>query len=120
MTPRATMVEESVEHAFEDLAARRWIEAALRARETLAATRKSLVELPRKNWTQALPAELKRPPAGWKPRLATENPETQSGDTRTNCKQPTPPWMNRPDHWRRLLMDQPMEAMLLRERGLLK
>lgn len=36
------MVEESVEHAFEDLAARRWIEATLRAKETLAATRKGL------------------------------------------------------------------------------
>ena len=38
------MVEESVEHAFEDLAARRWVEAALRARETLAATRKGLAD----------------------------------------------------------------------------
>jgi molecular chaperone DnaK len=36
------MVEESVEHAFEDLAARRWIEAKLRAEETVAATRKGL------------------------------------------------------------------------------
>ncbi len=34
------MVEESVEHAFEDLAARRWIEAKLRAEETMVATRK--------------------------------------------------------------------------------
>ncbi len=32
------MVEESVEHAFEDLAARRWIEARLKAQETLKAT----------------------------------------------------------------------------------
>ncbi len=38
------MVEESVAHAFEDLAARRWIEAKLRANETLAATRKALVD----------------------------------------------------------------------------
>jgi molecular chaperone DnaK len=37
------MVEESVEHAFEDLEARRWIEAKLRASETIAATRKGLV-----------------------------------------------------------------------------
>src|SRR4029077_15471963 len=34
------MVEESVEHAFEDLAARRWIEAALGAEEAGAAKRK--------------------------------------------------------------------------------
>jgi molecular chaperone DnaK len=38
------MVEESVEHAFEDLTARRWIEASLRAREAVAATRKGLAD----------------------------------------------------------------------------
>jgi len=36
------MVEESVEHAFEDLAARRWVEAKLKAKETLAATKNAL------------------------------------------------------------------------------
>jgi molecular chaperone DnaK len=36
------MVEESVAHAFEDLAARRWIEAKLKAQEVLAATRPAL------------------------------------------------------------------------------
>lgn len=36
------MVEESVEHAFDDLAARRWVEAKLKANEILAATRKGL------------------------------------------------------------------------------
>ncbi|HTR43663.1 MAG TPA: molecular chaperone DnaK [Pseudomonadales bacterium] len=36
------MVEESVAHAFEDLAARRWIEARLKANETLAATKNAL------------------------------------------------------------------------------
>ena len=36
------MVEESVEHAFDDLAARRWIEAKLKANETLAATKNAL------------------------------------------------------------------------------
>ena len=36
------MVEESVEYAFEDLAARRWIEAKLKANETLAATKNAL------------------------------------------------------------------------------
>jgi molecular chaperone DnaK len=38
------MVEESVEHAFEDLRARQWIEAKLRADETLAAARKGLAD----------------------------------------------------------------------------
>jgi molecular chaperone DnaK len=36
------MVEESVEHAFTDLAARRWVEAKLKAEALLAATRKGL------------------------------------------------------------------------------
>ena len=38
------MVEESVEHAFEDLAARRWIEAKLKANELISATRKALAD----------------------------------------------------------------------------
>jgi molecular chaperone DnaK len=38
------MVEESVEHAFEDLAARHWIEAKLKANELISATRKALVD----------------------------------------------------------------------------
>jgi molecular chaperone DnaK (HSP70) len=36
------MVDESVEHAFEDLAARRWVEAKLKATELLKAARKGL------------------------------------------------------------------------------
>ena len=36
------MVEESVEHAFDDLAARRWIETKLKAEQLLAATLKGL------------------------------------------------------------------------------
>src|SRR5581483_5293936 len=38
------MVEESVEHAFDDLKARRWIEARLKAAETIKATRNGLAE----------------------------------------------------------------------------
>jgi molecular chaperone DnaK len=38
------MVEESVEHAFTDMRARQWIEARLRAEETLAAARKGLAD----------------------------------------------------------------------------
>lgn len=38
------MVEESVEHAFTDLAARRWIETKLKAEELLQATRKGLAD----------------------------------------------------------------------------
>ena len=38
------MVEESVEHAFDDLATRRWVEAQLKARELALATRNALTE----------------------------------------------------------------------------
>ena len=38
------MVDQSVEHAFEDLAARRWVEAKLKAEAVVAATRKGLAE----------------------------------------------------------------------------
>jgi molecular chaperone DnaK len=38
------MVEESVEHAFEDLAARRWVEARLKAEETIKATQSGLAQ----------------------------------------------------------------------------
>ena len=38
------MVEESVEHAFEDLGARRWIEGRLKAQALIAATHKGLAE----------------------------------------------------------------------------
>jgi len=38
------MVEESVEHAFEDMDARRWVEASLKAKEALAAARSGLEE----------------------------------------------------------------------------
>jgi len=39
------MIEESVEHAFDDIEDRRWIEARLRAKQTIAATRKGLESL---------------------------------------------------------------------------
>ena len=39
------MIEESVEHAFDDIEERRWIEAKLRADQTAAATRKGLESL---------------------------------------------------------------------------
>ena len=38
------MVEESVDHAFEDLEARRWIETRLKANQLLDATRKALAD----------------------------------------------------------------------------
>jgi molecular chaperone DnaK len=110
------MVEESVEHAFEDLASRRWIEAALRARETAAATRKGLAEAATEideDYRAQLEAALGVVEAA----LATENTETKTGQTgqlQTACAaldELTKPLAE-------LLMDRAMEA-LLRKRGLI-
>lgn len=108
------MVEESVEHAFDDLATRRWVEAKLKATELLAASRKGLSscapELER-DYVVRVEAVLKSVEAA----LATENPETGTGDARqlqSACAaldEVTKPLAD-------LLMDRAMEAML-RQRG---
>jgi molecular chaperone DnaK len=105
------MVEESVEHAFEDLETRRWIEAKLRANETIAATRKGLIdfgaELPepeRNAIEEALHSleELITAEAG--------NAQTLKA-AHTSLDEATKPLAQ-------LMMDKAMEAML-RKRGLL-
>jgi molecular chaperone DnaK len=73
------MVEDSVEHAFEDLAARRWIEAKLKATELLSATRKGLAdcanELDPAYRVEVLDALLEV-----EEKLALEQRESQAGD----------------------------------------
>ena len=108
------MVEESVEHAFEDLAARRWIEAKLKATELSAATRKGLADC-----AAELDADYKQRVEGAlrdvETLLATEHSETKSGDTKqlqaacAALDEATRPLAD-------LLMDRAMEA-LLRKRG---
>ena len=111
------MVEESVEHAFEDLAARRWIEGALKAREALAATRKGLadfgaeLELSNRGQIEAAMTELEAA-------LATENAETQPGDlARLKAAGAALDEATRP--LADLMMDNAMAA-LLRKRGLIE
>jgi molecular chaperone DnaK len=110
------MVEESVEHAFEDLAARRWIEATLRAREAVAATRKGLADCASEidaDYQKQLETALGAVDAA----LATENPQTKTGNTQqlqaasTALDEATQPLAN-------LLMDKAMDAML-RKRGII-
>jgi molecular chaperone DnaK len=108
------MVEESVEHAFADLAARRWIEAKLKATELSAATRKGLADC-----AAELDADYKQRVEGAlrdvETLLATEHSETKSGDTKqlqaacAALDEATRPLAD-------LLMDRAMEA-LLRKRG---
>jgi len=111
------MVEESVEHAFTDLAARRWIEAKLRAKATLAATRKALADCP----TEMDPGYRKKIESaarGVEDALAAENAASGSGDLKNlqaavaALDEATTPLAD-------LLMDKAM-ASLLRKRGLIQ
>src|SRR5665213_4406048 len=91
------MVEESVEHAFDDLAARRWIEAKLKANETLTATRKAIkdfggeIENDYREKILLAAAEVEKV-------LAPEN-FGGSGDLK-NCSPPSPPWTKPRSRWR--------------------
>jgi molecular chaperone DnaK len=111
------MVEESVEHAFEDLAARRWVEERIRATQTLSATRKALLDAAG-DLDDASQIRVQAALAAVESALATENAETKIGDTpllktvSTALDEATRPLAE-------LLMDRAMEAML-RKRGLIK
>jgi molecular chaperone DnaK len=110
------MVEESVEHAFEDLAARRWIEAKLKAREVLAATRAALtacageVEAEYAEKITAAAAEVETA-------LAMENDREAGELKRLQTAIATLDEITKP--LAELLMDRAMEAML-RKRGLIQ
>lgn len=73
------MVEASVEHAFDDLALRRWVEAKLRAEETIAATRKGLSEF-RETVAPDVIATIETAMAAVDRVLVAVDPKTQTGD----------------------------------------
>jgi len=111
------MVEESVEHAFEDLAVRRWIEGKLKANETLVATKNALascadeIENDYRMKIESAAREVEKI-------LATENLEIGAGDLKklqsaiAALDEITKPLAE-------LLMDRAMEAML-KKRGLIQ
>ncbi len=108
------MVEESVEHAFEDLAARRWIEAKLKAQEVLTAAQTGLAECAAElenGYRVQVEAAIHELTTA----LATEQATTQTGDlprlksAHTALDAATQPLAD-------VLMDKAMEAML-RQRG---
>jgi molecular chaperone DnaK len=111
------MVEESVEHAFEDLAARRWIEATLKARQTLDAAQKGLADCADET-DAGYKAQVEAALAAVEAALATENAETKVGDLRklqeanAALDEVTKPLAE-------ILMDRAMESML-RKRGLIQ
>jgi molecular chaperone DnaK len=109
------MVEESVEHAWDDLAARRWIEAKLRAEETLTAARTGLNGV-REELDPAYLAQVEEAITTVTAVLAAEDPETKTGDVnRLKAAHAQLDEVTRP--LADLLMERAMEAMLAR-RGL--
>ncbi len=111
------MVEESVEHAFEDLAARRWVEAALCAREALSATRKGLVDFATE-LDDAARGDIETAAVEVEAALTTENPATQAGDTQ-RLQKASAVLDEATRALAELMMDSAMAAML-RKRGLIK
>jgi molecular chaperone DnaK len=111
------MVEESVEHAFDDLAARRWIEVRLKANETLTATRNALASCAAEIETDYR-EKIESAARAIEMILAAENSENDSGDliklqaSIAVLDEITKPLAD-------LLMDKAMEAML-RKRGLIQ
>jgi molecular chaperone DnaK len=110
------MVEESVEYAFDDLRARQWIEAKIRAGETIMATRKTMAQYASElepEYRAQLDAALEEIEAV----LSSEDPRTKTGDPKklkeanTKLDEVTKPLA---DH----AMDKAMEEML-RKRGLI-
>jgi molecular chaperone DnaK len=110
------MVEESVEHAFDDLAARRWIEAKLKANETLAATKNALagcageIEKDYRDKIEMAAREVEKI-------LAEENPSGSGGLKQLQSTIGALDEITRP--LAELLMDRAMAAML-RKRGLIQ
>lgn len=110
------MVEESVEHAFDDLASRRWIEARLKAVETVKATRTGLADSGHKISAEAR-EQIEASLSEVETALATEDPKIQSGNlaalkaAHAKLDEATKPLAE-------LLMDKAMDAML-RKRGLI-
>lgn len=111
------MVEESVEHAFDDLAARRWIEAKLKATELAAATKKGLADCAGEI-SQEERARIEQALAEVEKVLAPAGDDSATGDVKglnaacTALDEATRPIAD-------LLMDRAMTAML-RKRGLIQ
>ncbi len=110
------MVEESVEHFFEDTRARQWIEAKLKATETTTATRSALAEC-----GADLPPEqrlrVEQTLAAVDVLLAAEDPASKVGDP-IRLKPAVAALDEATKPLAELLMDRAMDAML-QQRGLI-
>lgn len=110
------MVEESVEHAFDDLRARQWIEAKLRAAETITATRKGLAECAA-DITADYRRQIENALEAVEAVLAQEDPKTKTGDP-NKLKAANAALDEATRQLADLMMDKAMEAML-RKKGLI-
>ena len=110
------MVEESVEHAFDDLRARQWIEAKLRAAETLTATRKTMAEY-HDQLDPEYKIQIEAALEAVESVLALENSRTKTGDPE-RLKSATSALDTVTTPLAEHAMDQVMEAEL-RRRGLI-
>ena len=111
------MVEESLDHAADDLEARRWIEAQLRATETVTATRKGLVEAAG-DLTPELQTRIQQAMQEVETVLAAEDPATKTGNLQA-LQQASAALDEATRPLADLLMDRAMLAML-QKRGLVK
>jgi molecular chaperone DnaK len=110
------MVEESVEHAFEDLRARQWVEAKLRAQETLTATHKGLAEC-RSDVSPEYAIQVEEALKQVEAVLQTEDATTGFGDL-VKLKEGVRQLDELTRDLAEVMMDKAMEAML-RKRGLI-
>lgn len=111
------MVEESVEHAFDDLRARQWVEAKLRAEDTLGATRKGLADFGAEldaDYKTKVETAMRAVEAV----LAAEDATTKVGDP-AKLKSAVAVLDEETKPLADLLMDKAMEAML-RKRGVIQ
>jgi len=106
------MVEESVEHAFDDMAARQWVEAKLRAQETAAAARKGIA-LHRDELDGTVLEDIERALHRVEKLVAVENGKAKDlKAAHAELDETTKPLAD-------LMMDKAMET-LLRKRGLIQ
>jgi molecular chaperone DnaK len=108
------MVEESVEHAFDDLAARRWVEQKLKAQELLTATRKGLTRCAATLEADYI-ASVENAMQTVEAAVRTETAATETGDL-AQLKQACAELDATTKLLADVLMDQAVEAML-RKRG---
>jgi molecular chaperone DnaK len=111
------MVEESLDHAFDDLKARQWIEAKIRAGETITATRRGLAECAAE-LDAASKEKIEQEMSAVEATLAAEDARTKVGDpAKLKAANAALDEATRP--LAEFMMDKAMEAML-RRRGMIQ